>query len=143
MILKDVTIADSPLFEEWFSHDEAGLKFVGSYRDIEQTLKLVGEHRKFWLAYENDIPVGFLDLEVDGTRGSSSIYVAPDQRQKGFSLKLHSALAEQARKLGATDLFGYVELDNEASIRALEKAGYTRSPGLDKDGLLEYSLKIR
>jgi RimJ/RimL family protein N-acetyltransferase len=142
MNLRDVTITDIPLFRAWFTNDEAGLRFVGDYQDVKQILELVGEHRRFWLVYEEDTPVGFLDLEVDGTRGYSSLYVAPTFRQKGYSVKLHAILAEQAKKLGVTELFGHVEQDNEASIKALEKAGYKRSAHLDKDDFLIFSLKI-
>jgi RimJ/RimL family protein N-acetyltransferase len=142
MILKNITKDDSSTIEQWLKDDLAGHQFIAEYKSTDQMFKLLGTNRKFWLVYNNEVAIGFIDLEINDEKGYFSFYVAPRFRTKGFSTELLNLLQREAGGYSVKSLFGYVELENIASIKSLRKAGYLQSKTLDKDGLLEFSKEL-
>jgi RimJ/RimL family protein N-acetyltransferase len=112
---------------------------VADYADTELIFKLLSPTRKFWLALDNGVVVGFIDLDIKLPKGYFTFYIAPMFRGRGLSQSLFDSLERQARQFSIHNLLGYVETDNPASIRSLQKAGYIQSGEPDKDGLLEFS----
>jgi len=143
MILKDITKDESSTIEQWLKNDLAGRQFIADYENTDLIFKLIGANRKFLLAYDNEIAIGFIDLEIDDDKGYFSFYVAPNFRAKGFSVRLLDLLEKEATEYSVKSLFGHVELENIASIKSLQKAGYLQSQNLDKDGLLVFSKELR
>jgi GNAT superfamily N-acetyltransferase len=142
MILKGITKDDRPIIEQWLQNDLAGHQFVAYYRDTTLIFKLLSPTRKFWLAYDNEVAIGFVDLEINLPKGYFTFYVAPEFRSKGLSQELLNLLEQQAKKFSIVNLLGYIETDNSASIRSLQKASYIQSEQPDKDGLLEFDKKL-
>ncbi len=142
MKLRDLNEDDSHIFKRWFQNDSIGRRFLAEYENIESLLKLINSSRKFWLAYNNENYIGFLDLEVDKENGYFSFYVAPNFRNKGLSTELLSLLEKKAHEYSIKKLFGHVEMENTNSIRSLQKAGYLHAQKLDKDNLLKFSKKL-
>jgi L-amino acid N-acyltransferase YncA len=63
--------------------------------------------------------------------GECSVYVAVDQRGRGTGTALMEALAEAARRNGFHKLIGKLFTDNTASIRLVERCGFS-SVGLHR-----------
>jgi GNAT superfamily N-acetyltransferase len=142
MILKDITKDDGSIIEQWIRYDLTGRQFIADYENTALIFKLLGINRKLWLAYDSETAIGFLDLEIDASKGYFSFYVAPDFRTKGFSVKLLDLLEKEAAEYSIKSLFGHVDLKNIASIKSLRKAGYLQSQNPDKDGLLEFRKRL-
>jgi len=143
MNLKPLTKANSPTVKQWLIGDPSGHQFMSEYENIEKIFKLLNINRKFWILHDINIPVGFIDLEIDDSKGYFSFYIAPDFRGKDFSSELLNLLEKKALELSVTSLLGCVELDNIVSVQSLKKAGYASLENLDKHGLTEFSKNFR
>lgn len=58
--------------------------------------------------------------------GECSVYVSPDARRQGLGTALTEALAAAAVDLGFHKMIGKLFTDNLASIRLVERCGFTR-----------------
>ena len=92
--------------------------------------------------------LGYLDGEPAGTgvgRPSSlagahyaAVRVLPDRRGRGVGSALLAAIAEHARARGATELWGRIRADDEATLAFVERRGF-REVGRERDVLLDLS----
>ncbi len=92
--------------------------------------------------------LGYLDGEPAGTgvgRPSSlaganyaAVRVLPDLRGRGVGSALLAAIAEHARARGATELWGRIRADDEATLAFVERRGF-REVGRERDVLLDLS----
>ena len=92
--------------------------------------------------------LGYLDGEPAGTgvgRPSSltgahyaAVRVLPDLRGRGVGSALLEAIAEHARARGATELWGRIRADDEATLAFAEHRGF-REVGRERDVLLDLS----
>ena len=75
-----------------------------------------------------DVVGGGILHHLDGERGIVEIgyWVLPAARRRGIATRIARLLAEHAFALGVERVAAYVNVDNPASERVLERAGYTR-----------------
>ena len=75
-----------------------------------------------------DVVGGGILHHLDGERGIVEIgyWVLPAARRRGIAARIARLLAEHAFALGVERVAAYVNVDNPASERVLERAGYTR-----------------
>jgi RimJ/RimL family protein N-acetyltransferase len=79
-------------------------------------------------ATTGDIVGGGILHHLDAERGIVEIgyWVLPHARRRGIATQIARLLAEHAFALGVERVAAYVNVDNRASERVLERAGYTR-----------------
>ena len=65
-------------------------------------------------------------LDVERKIVEIGYFVLPAARRRGFATTIARTLAEHAFSLGVKRVAAYVNVDNAASERVLERAGYTR-----------------
>jgi RimJ/RimL family protein N-acetyltransferase len=65
-------------------------------------------------------------LDVERQIVEIGYFVLPHARRRGFATSIARALAEHAFSLGVERVAAYVNVDNAASERVLERAGFTR-----------------
>ena len=65
-------------------------------------------------------------LDVERRIVEIGYFVLPAARRRGFATTIARTLAEHAFSLGVERVAAYVNLDNAASERVLERAGFTR-----------------
>ncbi len=85
------------------------------------------DRARLFLAYENDVPVGFAQCQlrydyVEGTETSpvgylEGIFVREDHRRKGYARQLLAACEAWARDKGCREFASDCELDNTDSFR--------------------------
>ena len=75
-----------------------------------------------------DVVGGGILHHLDAERGIVEIgyWVLPDARRRGIATRIARLLADHAFALGVERVAAYVNVDNPASERVLERAGYTR-----------------
>ena len=133
---------DLSTIEEWYLGDLEGQKFLGGY-DNKKILKLAnGRDRLIWLVRQDDIAIGFVDLEIRRKVGFPAYFVAKRQRGKGLGTQILLELENLAKRHGAQELQGSFEPETIGSRRAHEKAGHTISATIDEEGMLKASKKI-
>lgn len=80
-----------------------------------------------WEIIEHEgAPLGYLSyqLEPDGRVKISKLYVLPSHQRQGHGQRLLAHICEQARALGASEVWLQVNKQNEGAIRAYLKAGF-------------------
>ena len=92
-----------------FSVDAPENRFIDFYRNTDDWLKLADNKKRFALiVVVHGRPVGFTDIELDSTGGSSFAFgITPALRGKGFGTKLLRAIKHFA-KTTARQLFRQV-----------------------------------
>lgn len=127
MELREITNSDRTFFAQLFSVDAPENRFIDFYRKTDDWLKLTDNEKRFALvAVVHGSLVGFADIELDGTGGSSFAFgIAPTLRGQGFGAKLLQAIEVFCKNQGATTIQAGVEKENIACISLLQKNGYT------------------
>jgi RimJ/RimL family protein N-acetyltransferase len=96
-----------------------------------------------WMAYEEDAPIGFVQLDESGDEGHIAFAVNPVLRQAGNGTRMLNAVARLPEVSKLSRLVAYVEPWNVASQRCLLKAGFTRrSESLDEDGMMVFERAV-
>lgn len=131
-----VTADNGALVTAWLDGDVQGMTHLSSYRDVPAWLGRLSENRHGWIAHVNDSAIGFLDVDIDGATGSFSYYVAPEHRRRGMGTALLLSLPALCDAIGVRRLVGYVEPENDASLAALRRAGFSVCTETDEDGML-------
>lgn len=146
LVLEPPTIDDAPAWAA-AQDDECAIWFDWPSRPTtEQCLSYL---RRITLDAEPDSYVwairvldgfaGGIDLKFDEGRWNVSYFVAPARRGRGIARRALCAVVEWAeRELCIAEISTRVHVDNIASQRVLEAAGFTRirtqrSPGADHD----------
>ena len=106
---------------------------------VEEMCSEIGEiiakpDAAFFLAYEEDMPVGFAQCQlrdeyVEGTGSSpvgylEGIYVAEEYRKHGLAIELVSACETWAKSKGCTEFASDCELENVQSLRFHLNVGF-------------------
>ena len=118
--IKDLPIIAALACQLWPSHTMDEMQ-------TEMAEILAKTDAAFFLAYEEDIAVGFAQCQlrhdyVEGTDSSpvgylEGIYVAEDCRKQGFARELLSAAESWAKARGCTEFASDCELDNRESLK--------------------------
>ena len=90
---------------------------------------------RYWLlADETDVACGCTSVVKEWSDWNAgfywwiqSMYIATENRGKGYLAVLIDRIVEAARKEGCLDLRLYVHRENSAAIRAYEKVGFSES----------------
>jgi L-amino acid N-acyltransferase YncA len=93
--------------------------------------RIGAERFPFLVAETNDKVTGWAGLATYSSRpcysgiGECSVYVAVDARGRGVGTALTEALAAEAERSGFHKLLGKLFTDNVASIRLVERCGFS------------------
>jgi GNAT superfamily N-acetyltransferase len=130
VVLKPLTADHAAAACRWFDNDEEGQRRldVSFYGVHPKWWQLVDQDaaRYGWLGVMGSDAVGFVDLEVHDGRGSFTIYVRRELRQRGIGKTLVKLLAQEARAMGVEELVGHVEPGYVASSRLVLASGFSR-----------------
>lgn len=129
MELRKIAESDLAFFTQLFSAYNPENRFIDFYRNTDNWLKLANNENRFALvAVVNDRSVGFADIELDGTGGSSfALGIANASRGQGLGTKLLQAIEVFSEHKGATAIKAGVEVENTVCISLLQKNGYTKT----------------
>lgn len=129
MELRLVTNEDNVFFSELFEHETYENKFIEYYRNVDEWLKLVDNNRRVaLLVVLNDRPIGFADIEFDGSDGCSFAFgLLPSMRGRGLGVKLVQTIELFCKNKGANTIQAGVDKENIACIKLLQKSGYSVS----------------
>ncbi len=88
--------------------------------------RLADANCRMFIALEEGTPLGQVRLEAIGDREAEiDIGVAPGQRGRGWASRMLQRAAREAFRDGSTSrLRAFIRPDNQASVRAFEKAGF-------------------
>lgn len=120
--------------------DLAVLLWNGSSADglsNEFTEMLSDDNAKFFLKYENDIPVGFAQCQlrhdyVEGTETTpvgylEGIYVKENYRRRGYAKELLTECEKWAKEKGCTEFASDCEIDNDISFQFHKAVGFAET----------------
>lgn len=120
--------------------DLAVLLWNGSSADglsNEFTEMLSDDNAKFFLKYENDIPVGFAQCQlrhdyVEGTETTpvgylEGIYVKENYRRRGYAKELLTECEKWAKEKGCTEFASDCEIDNDVSFQFHKAVGFAET----------------
>lgn len=120
--------------------DLAVLLWNGSSADglsNEFTDMLSDDNAKFFLKYENDIPVGFAQCQlrhdyVEGTETTpvgylEGIYVKENYRRRGYAKELLTECEKWAKEKGCTEFASDCEIDNDISFQFHKAVGFAET----------------
>ncbi len=136
--LKAFEERDASLFSVWLKNDEEGMKFLESYSRPSEWIHLVNQKDRFlYIAFVQEVPIGFFDFEIIGTAGHFVVYLSAPFRGKGLGRQVLEG-AFRLKILDSVEVLDVnVEKDNAPSIRLLEDAGFVQE-GVDEEGMLIY-----
>lgn len=128
-----------PILRQWHDEDlELERRLSGFYADGRGWVKELVEHeeRRGWIVCWGGQPAGFADLDVDHDTalGYLSMYVSQGVRGAGVGTVAAKRVVEEARSIGVAGVIAYVQPDNEAAIRCVEKAGLLPLDEYDQGG---------
>jgi phosphinothricin acetyltransferase len=111
---------------------ERGSTFETKPRRAEDFHRRIGcERFPFLVAEAGDRVIGWASLSSYNARpcyagiGEASVYVAPEARGRGVGTSLAEALAAEAKRNDFHKLLGRLFTDNAASIRLVERCGFS------------------
>lgn len=103
----------------------------------EFTEMLSNDNAKFFLKYENDIPVGFAQCQlrhdyVEGTETTpvgylEGIYVKENYRRRGYAKELLTECEKWAKEKGCTEFASDCEIDNDVSFQFHKAVGFAET----------------
>jgi RimJ/RimL family protein N-acetyltransferase len=96
-----------------------------------------------WIIYENDLPVGQLQLDTytDHT-GSVGLVVNPAVWNQGYGQRILEAFFQRVEVACLAQVEAAIEADNLASLRCFQKAGFIQDrPEPDEEGFLHFSYR--
>lgn len=125
----------------WFEDAETQRRLGGFYPLQEQLQSLISDPDKHaWLLWQEEMPVGLIELEKEKSIAHVLILVAPDKRGQGLGHKLVTVLPPLARKMGTQTLRACVATSGVASRRCFLAAGYAEQG--EEDGFVCYDLSV-
>jgi phosphinothricin acetyltransferase len=104
------------------------------------------ERRPLWMAYSNQQLVGWISFQdfygrpaYNGT-AEISIYLAPEQRGKGFGKKMLQYAIEKAPSLHINNLIGIIFAHNAPSLQLFLQLGFERWGHLPEVAVMDGNL---
>ena len=96
------------------------------YESAKEELKdYIKEKWPIYIALDNNKPVGYILLKVDGVVWVEHIYVKEEYQHQGVGSMLYQKAEEYSSKLGCDTLFNWVHPNNEKIILFLKSKGYS------------------
>ena len=88
---------------------------------------LEGKDRRLYVILADSMETGVVRLDVSGREAEVSIHLAPESRFRGVGSAAIQGMVDLAfGPLGLERLVARTKLDNQASVAAFERAGFTR-----------------
>ena len=89
-----------------------------------------------------DEPVAMLDVErYENSTASFAVVVAPAHRRTGLATSILRSLFALPETAGIAELFGEVEVGNQAGERCLVAAGFEAAGGESEPGFIRYAMR--
>lgn len=114
--------------ESWLAADPVGGAIFGGFygHAVERwTPLLQAPSRHGWLTFDDDGPIGFIDLEILDAEAEITYYVSPARRRQGYGRSTLDEVVRLAAAEGARQIHAAVEPANAASVATLRAAGFT------------------
>ena len=135
-----------PTLRRWQAEDsELERRLSGFYADgqgwVKELVEREGEPgrepegRHGYLIYRGGRAAGFADLDIDHDTGLGylALYVVRDLRRAGIATAAVGLLMQEAQSIRLAGVTAYVQPDNEAAIRLLEKSGFSSLDHCDRE----------
>ena len=109
------------------------------------TRSLAGDARSLFIAEEGAEPIGLVRLDwLDQahTQAEIGISLAREARGRGLSVLALQALIARARELEVVRLIARIKPDNEPSLRAFARAGFSERPRESSEEARVFELEI-
>ena len=121
----------------WIRDDADGQRWLASYGEHPNWWRLVvGDACRYgWIFVEDDLPHGFVDLEIVGEVAHVAMFVRPASRNRGVGRRVLRDVGGLAAELGALRMEGGVDPMNATSRRMCRAAGFVQS-GVGDDGYI-------
>jgi RimJ/RimL family protein N-acetyltransferase len=131
--LRVATDLDGPRLLEW-RNDPDAVRFSVTGRGVTPAehskwlaARLADPDTRLWIAEEDGQPIGQARVDLRDATGTVSIGIAPAHRGRGVgSAVLAAMLVEMERESRAVMLRAETHSTNIASLRAFERAGFSR-----------------
>jgi RimJ/RimL family protein N-acetyltransferase len=81
--------------------------------------------RHGWITFDDEGPIGFIDLEILDDEAEITYYVSPPRRRQGHGRSTLDKVVRLAAAQGARQIHAAVEPANAASVASLRSAGFT------------------
>lgn len=149
LLTHDLAVAIEP----WFD-DADTTRHLGGREWVHQVLHLMSVmpgfvdgditvlDRRAWVVEDDGRHVALIDVEVYNDRTASlAIVVNPDQRGCGVAQRVLVAIWDLPELANVDELFGSIDVGNEASRRCLLAAGFMVASEPDHQGMLRVEMK--
>lgn len=131
--LREVTLADGELVYTWnVAPDVRARSFRPEHFSLESHLawwreRLADPGSFCRIVRVDGVDAGFVRIQRSGDEDVISIVLAPEAKGRGASaLAITEATAAFRADRGHREITAYIKPDNEASVRAFERAGFAR-----------------
>lgn len=125
----------------WFEDAETQRRLGGFYPIADQLKLIEKSPNKFaWLVWQAEVPVGLIELEVEGDTAHPLILIAPAARGRGFGHELVTQLVTLASQLGVREVSAGVSVNNLTSCKCFERASFQITG--EEDGFNTYVLLL-
>ncbi len=96
--------------------------------------RLRDDRCRFFIAVDDDRPIGQVRMTVEGDRAEVHISLAPLERGRGHGLTMLRQACAEAERSGLRGLVAHVKPSNTSSIALFERAGFSRHGSVTQDG---------
>ena len=114
--------------EHWLAADPVGGAIFGGFYGhavARWTPLLQAPSRHGWITFDDEGPIGFIDLEILDDEAEITYYVSPPRRRQGLGSATVDEVVRLAAGQGARQIHAAVEPDNLASLATLRSSGFT------------------
>jgi RimJ/RimL family protein N-acetyltransferase len=145
LMLRRYALDDAKEIFERYAQDIEVTRFLTwhPHRDVDETRRFLERCQRVWeegrafpwiiALRDTGAILGGIELRVDGHRGEFGYAIARPAWGRGYATEAARAVVETALALPAIQrVWAYVDVDNVASVRVLEKVGFTREGCLRK-----------
>lgn len=158
MVFKNAVIEDLPLIVDIYNSTIAGRLVTADTEPVTVASREkwfyahTPNKHPLWMVYDNNNNcIGWASFQAfygrpayDAT-AEISIYLSPEQRSKGYGLKVLQHCIDKAPALQINTLLGFIFAHNNPSLQLFAKAGFEEWAHLKNIAVMdgnEYSLKI-
>lgn len=130
IILRQVDDRARPILEQWFQDIKLRCRLGGMLplREWFDYIQAEPDHLA-WIAYEDEQPVGYVDLEPeDKTSASTILLVNPALRGHDYGKRILHALLARPEVATLKQVEAIIETDNQASLHCFRDVGFMDAP---------------
>jgi RimJ/RimL family protein N-acetyltransferase len=96
-----------------------------------------------WMVYENDAPVGHIQMDIQEGMGFIGFLVNPELLRRGIGKRMLTEFLNLPEAKSAGRIIAEVEEENVASIRCLLSVGFTHDTVVSKDpGFIRFFIQL-